>query len=164
MKQVILLIVGYFLIANLYAQDKEAEARFYYQKAEDAYINAAKISSGVNKQIDWYNSCLNYLDKSEKTLGQSNSKILYLKIKSMFGFSPLYYSYDIDTALKPFFKVTDVSKYPTEKYAEMIEIKGYFTSNEKNISFFKEYKAPDYKNSSEGNLCRAEIYLRNDLY
>jgi len=134
--------------ATLQAQDKDAEAITYYTNAEE-YFNRNTLGG--------YDSCLRELEKAEKILETSNSKILYLKIRAMNEDGKItgYYTDKMDSALTIFFKITDAKKYPIEKYSEIVTIN----------DFYKQYRKShngmtDVKNTPQIII---DNYLNGDL-
>jgi tetratricopeptide (TPR) repeat protein len=112
-------IIKYIIVVLLFsqliiAQDKNDIAKSYYLNAENFY------STGR------YNESVSELEKSIETLGNTNAKIQYLKVKSLLGnaendpfdlVSLLRARYD----LKLFFKLVDKNNFNKEKYDEIIK-------------------------------------------
>ena len=94
------------------AQDKNTQAIVYYNKAETAYNGAS------------YEDALNYLTKAETLLGASNSKILYLKVKTLDLLSKIDASRikELQRAIAQFFQNVDQVTYPKDKYIEITTI------------------------------------------
>ena len=134
-----ILVVACFYGAVSFSQDNETVAQINYTKAEEFY----------NQQtFQGYEQCIEALAKAEKALGNTNSKILYLKLKALSGSAQGYYfyNYDIDTTLSAFFKITDAKKYPLDKYAEIVNIRDTMELiKEENPEKYKTYNTPSYK-------------------
>jgi hypothetical protein len=147
MKRIFLLT--FLIVGNTlaFSQDKDAEAKVHYTNAED-YFN--------QKTPDNDEKCITELAKTETVLGNTNSKILYLKIKAMEAFSNEYFAYDIDSLFKIFFKITDSKSYPEDKYSEIIKIKSDLSEKKNYSQFLKS----DYKSSRDGKCLLGEIYFK----
>lgn len=146
MKKIILILSITFSSNCLFSQDKDAVAKMHYISAEDFF----------NKQTPAdFEACILELDKAEQALGNTNSKILYLKIKAMYEFALAnddnYYKYDIESNLQMFFKITDSKNYPAEKYNEIIKIS----------ELFKEKMNTAYQTALQKNsILGYEAYLK----
>ncbi|HEX2846815.1 MAG TPA: hypothetical protein VHN59_09720 [Chitinophagaceae bacterium] len=118
MRQLFIIII-FLLPLTFYGQDKEIEAQVHYLQAEDLYTQSTFKSR---------DSALKELLSAEVILGNTNPKILFLKIKTLHYLYPDHYPYlfGMDTCLKKFFSVVDAKNYPTEKYAEIIVCKNRF--------------------------------------
>lgn len=116
MRRIIISTLLSCAVWTISAQDKDVEAQVYYLNAERAFDTSGFVN------------CILELNKAEKALGATNSKILYLKVKALSNIYSLHYplAYMMDTCLKAFFKITDAKKYPIEKYGEIINIKNKF--------------------------------------
>jgi hypothetical protein len=112
MKKNVLLL---FLLATgfvIQAQDNNAQAIVYYNKAEAAYNNAA------------YEDVLNYLDQAETLLGASNSKLLFLKIQTLNLLSKIDDSrlIQLKQVITQFYQSIDQNTYPKDKLMEITSI------------------------------------------
>lgn len=106
------------VLNNLPAQSKDAEARYAYAEAEKAF-NEFK-----------YEESIKHCDDASSSLGETNSKILYLKLKC---FEKLVEQDCLTTLLKNdtliglsiklFFDITNSSTYPQDKYFEVVALK-----------------------------------------
>lgn len=127
-----LICLSVLMIASLTAvcQDKDTEARVYYTSAEENFNKGTYL--GAEK-------CIEELEKAENALGATNSKILYLKIKSFDKFYSRYYFFDEIMCLKKFFEITDPKSFPFDKYSEMVKINdGYLAIFVKDKDFNKK--------------------------
>lgn len=110
------LLLNIGIISN--AQDKDAIAKAHYINAEDLF------NKGSLKD---YDLCITELQKAETELGNSNSKILYLKVKALYELAVankiVSYINLLDQAIKHFFEITNSTNYPEEKYMEIVHIK-----------------------------------------
>lgn len=142
---------------STYDGDKEIEAKLRFTNAEE-YFNEGSLIGYENSLIE--------LTNAETILNKTNSKILYLKIKSLnnlYSENDFYYVYDLDTALKLFFSVTNSKEYPIEKYSEILNIKNSFISFQKLIGEqFKSINSPQYKNNSSICLQKGMSLLVSD--
>lgn len=94
------------------AQDKGILAQDAYTKAEEYFA------------LEDYNKALSQLDAAEQYLGKTNSKILYLKVnvlKAQFAKNSNHYQ-GLKSTINQFFKITDKSIYPEEKYIEIVRL------------------------------------------
>jgi hypothetical protein len=115
----LLITILFSLPLTLYGQDKEIEAQVHFLQAEELYAQSTFKSR---------DSALKELSSTEVILGNTNPKILFLKIKTLNYLYPDHYPYlfGMDTCLRKFFSLVDAKNYPTEKYAEMIVCKNRF--------------------------------------
>jgi len=95
------------------AQSKDILAKSAMLNADEAYANGQ------------YSECLGFLKDAETNLGATNSRIQYLKVKSLMAMGTNdQYNKKIwlqsDMALKVFFEVTPENGYVPEKYEEML--------------------------------------------
>lgn len=110
---------------------EEVESEYYFNKAQ-AFFDEGKF-------VDAYNT----LQDCKKVLGRTNSKILYLSIKSLDEY--FWASYDtlakrlIRESLPVFFNIIDQNKYPKEKYFEIIEIRDKYDEDALNNKIKKIY-------------------------
>jgi tetratricopeptide (TPR) repeat protein len=100
-------------LSLIQAQSPEILAKSAVMNAEEAYGNGQ------------YSDCLSYLKDAETNLGKTNSRIQYLKVKSLMAMgSADQYNKNIwsqtDAELKVFFDVTPENSYVPEKYDEML--------------------------------------------
>jgi TPR repeat protein len=146
--------------AIAHSQDKDAEAKVHYLTAEESF-NKGTLAGAEE--------CTRELRDAEISLGTTNAKILYLKIKAEYKFYPyLYNEYALIISLKTFFKITDANTFPSDKYTEIVKISldiNYVKDPEfeKKIldpDFIKENKelAPDYQFTGDGNFTHGEAY------
>jgi hypothetical protein len=100
------------LIHLSYAQDASLEAKVFYAKAEENYNNAN------------YQEALKNLSSVEDLLGATNSKVLYLKANTYNALLANDWTYNtkLSMTLKQFFEITDQSKYPQDKYMDMVTL------------------------------------------
>ncbi|HEY4061378.1 MAG TPA: tetratricopeptide repeat protein [Puia sp.] len=121
------------------AQDRESEARVYYNKAEEEFNT---------KSWAGFSHCIEELTKVESALGSTNPKILYLKIEAMGAFSPDYFLYDLDSCVSKFFSLTDAKTYPEEKYAEIIQVKHFLDDRKQQApDRYRLENTAEYKNT-----------------
>ena len=142
MIKTIALLILFFSVQLLCAQDKSALAKVIYGQAEDLF-NAGKYEQSLQK-----------LFETETLLGKSNTKILYLKVsvydKLLLG--NWRYNTDLQKAIDDFFAIVNKAEYPETKYMEMTRISlqlaeskskyesGYNTSkNSKNMENMQAY-------------------------
>lgn len=144
-------------------QDKEVEAQYHYTQAESLYDK--------DQFVEAYQS----LFECEKILGKTNSKILYLKIKSMDKIGiDLENNFRHDTTLnnalrkeiKTFFEITDVNKYPKEKYFDIIEIKKRIEllSTEQYLNIYKKERDFEEKVELVVKYCPGKNCLSNMFF
>lgn len=123
-----------------FAQTKEVESEYFFNKAQ-SYFDEGKFVDAYNTLID-----------CEKALGKTNSKILYLSIKSLD--EHFWKSYDtvakkvIVESFPHFFEITDQNKYPKEKYFEILEIRDKYAEekfNKKIKKIYTDEKLPEVK-------------------
>lgn len=150
MKKTILLCLLIFIGSITFSQDKGIKAQVYYTNAEEYFNQGTNI--GAEK-------CFDELENAEKTLGTTNSKILYLKIKALDKLFQEYYWYDLELAIRTFFKITDTKTYPTDKYAEVVNIenKRKISEGKKNKQLSK-YFTPEYKKTDSALYYKALHY------
>jgi uncharacterized protein (TIGR02145 family) len=119
------------------AQSKDILAKSAMLNADEAY-----------NKTDYY-KCLKYLKDAETNLGKTNSRIQYLKVKSLMAlgvndFNNKAIWLQADTALKVFFDVTPENGYVPEKYDEMLmavsKVAEYIAEREKSEQLFKQLK------------------------
>lgn len=114
-----------------FSQTKEIESEYYFNKAQTLF-DEGKFADAYNTLID-----------CEKVLGKKNSKILYLSIKSLDEY--FWASYDtvakraINKMFPVFFDITDQSKYPKEKYFEILGIRDKYDEDAFNKKIKKIY-------------------------
>jgi|GEM_PF-5782694 len=111
-KQALVLLALIFFSQFGLAQTREAEAKVFFSKAEEHFNNGELKATLEN------------LDAAVQTLGNTNPRILYLRIQALNALSNTSWSYvaPLDSALDAFFVITDQSKYPKEKYDEIASI------------------------------------------
>jgi len=111
----------YFLLFPItcLAQDADMQAQAYYTRAEDYYNTGTVVA---------YEDCLRELLKAEKALGNTNSKILYLKtitLDKLVAQAGIHYIADLDSSVSHFFRITDSKTFPAEKYYQAIFIRDH---------------------------------------
>lgn len=113
MKKTIALLTVLLFTVCAFAQDNSDIAIALFQKAENAY------------NIADYETALSSLKRAEQTLGSTNTKILYLKIKTLDMLAKVdgNSATDLQLTLSTFFKLADKNTYPQYKYSEMVIIK-----------------------------------------
>src|SRR5882672_2049888 len=98
MRRIFPLVVLLIAYATGYSQSNDAIAKTYYINAEEAFNKGTLFDNDV---------CIAQLNKVEQTLGATNPKILYLKIKAMWfcvnQTNDGFYVFDLDASLKLFF-------------------------------------------------------------
>ena len=117
-----ILVVCSITLTN--AQSKDILAKSAMLNADEAYANGQ------------YSECLGFLKDAETNLGATNSRIQYLKVKSLMAkgikdqYNKTIWS-QAEAELKIFFEVTTENGYVPEKYDEMImavsKVKTYFS-------------------------------------
>ena len=115
------LLVLFFSSGHLYAQDIQNSARQLYLDANDLY-NSGKYYESASKLIT-----------AESLLGNTNSKILFLKahVYQKLTQKDAAYLTLLNSSLDQFFEITDKTVYPANKYNEMLAIKlGYAPKTE----------------------------------
>jgi tetratricopeptide (TPR) repeat protein len=131
----ILFLISATVLSN--AQSKEILARSSMLAAEEEY----------NKEN--YKECLSYLEEVETALGQTNSRVQYLKVKTLMALNVFILA---EIELKQFFDITPENEPSPEKYDEMVlavsKIKRLMAESEKK-------KAEDEARAKE-ELIRAE--------
>jgi len=129
------------------AQSKDILAKSAMLNADEAY------SKGD------YSKCLKHLKDAEINLGKSNSRIQYLKVKSLMAlgtddFNNKTLWLQADTALKVFFEVTPENGYVPEKYEEMLfavsNVKTKIAEIETAEQLFKQLKFGSVTDSRDG--------------
>lgn len=95
-----------------FAQDKETEAMVIYGKAEDSYNEGN------------YQDVLTKLKRVEQILAAPNSKILYLKAKSLnkLIINKSGSQKEYENTLNSFFEIVNKETFSVEKYTEMVEL------------------------------------------
>jgi len=137
-------ILVVFSITIVNAQSKDILAKSAMLNADEAYANGQ------------YSECLGFLKDAETNLGITNSRIQYLKVKSLMAlgtndqYNKTIWS-QAETELKIFFEVTPENGYVPEKYDEMILAVGKV---KKSISYAEAYEGKDV---SELKKCDAAI-------
>jgi outer membrane protein assembly factor BamD (BamD/ComL family) len=94
------------------AQDANLEAKVFYAKAEENYNNGNYVDA------------LRNLSAVEDLLGATNSKVLYMKanVYNALMAKDWSYSTQLKGTLQQFFDITDQSKYPQDKYLDMVTL------------------------------------------
>lgn len=136
MRTVILFFTLLLPSLSSFSQDKEKEAQYYFTKAETFY-NEGSFVEAFNALVD-----------CENVLGKSNSKILYMRIKSSDGAYKArpdsIFVNNIKLDINLFFEITNADNYPATKYFEIIDLKKtYFEIDE----IKTDWKAFRIKNS-----------------
>jgi len=173
-RQIVLIMILAFNF-NLKAQDKSSEAKVIFSKAEDLFNDSE------------YEDCIEKLEECEVLLKATNTKILFLKVKSLNILAktdPVYIG-DLQSSIEAFFKmIGNKSDYPQEKYLEIVEINleskkltsihkeifersNYLLSNWKTVSiadisnFLSENPKYKYKKSLEDKLALKRWFESN---
>lgn len=113
--KIFLILLTFFISFNAYCQDNQTEANIRYASAEEYYSNGDAINA------------LNNLNKAEGLLGNTNSNILYLKIKST-----ILLQYDsrticnLNNLFDKYFAITTKQNTSEEKYNEIVKARQYF--------------------------------------
>ncbi len=141
--RVIVMAFCVVLSVGSHAQDKNTQAIVYYNKAETAFNGAS------------YEDALNYLTKAEDLLGASNTKILYLKVKTLDLLAKIDASRikELQRALAQFFQNVDQVSYPKDKYIEIttidVDLKDRLGSENEDYKKIKDFN----------NISELESYL-----
>ena len=150
MKKIILITFSYiFIIVHItIAQNRNVMAQEAYLKGEAHFFHK-----------DYENALKQMLD-AEKYLGETNSKILYLKInilKQQFKNTNINYKILADDIAK-FFSITKKQIFPSEKYLEIVTIK---TDLE---DFVKKDRLASEDLLNSGNIESISAYLSETPY
>lgn len=156
MKKISILCACIFSSVFLWAQDNNSKAVTLYVQAEENYGKQA------------YSIAVDELNQALHLLNSPNSKLLFLKIKSL---EPIYrssreYTVDLDSSLNVFFRITDKASYPEEKYFDILKVKDqldlfkqsdkkFTTGVSKQFDHAKTKQYPEIKSS-------VETYIRNN--
>jgi hypothetical protein len=127
-----------------------AKAQDHGVLAQNAYTKAEEYFS----QGD-YNRALSQLNAAEQYLGQTNSKILYLKINilnAQFSKSSTYYPI-LKSTISRFFDITNKNTYPTDKYIEIVRLQSDIED------FIKTDSTAGNRLLSNGDLSSIQSYL-----
>ncbi len=118
-----------------FGQTKDLEAQYLYTKAEENY--------SANNSL----KCLNLIKEAESKLGNTNAKILYLKLKAYdkiskdsCGLFPFNDTTEVTAQIKYFLDSLPLQSTPKEKYFEILDFKNNFEIFKKNncISIAKD--------------------------
>lgn len=163
MKRISLILLILSLHSSVFAQDKDAEAKVHYIRAEEYFNTGTYYGAEM---------CIEELENAEKSLGTTNSKILYLKIIAAHKLDlSSYYWYDKIMWLKNFFMITDSKTFPFEKYAEILKINDkFFHLFVKDVDFEKKVKdssyianspelSPNFKFSAEAQFKLGDVII-----
>lgn len=113
MKKKLLLIILCIAPIILFAQENETEAMAAYMLAEESYASGD------------YASSLKFLEKAEEKLGNTNSKLLYLKIQiqsELYKNDKLYYDRIMKT-ISHFQVGPDINNFNQDKVLEVVKMK-----------------------------------------
>jgi hypothetical protein len=143
-------------ITLLNAQSKDILAKSAMLNADEAYGNGQ------------YFECLGFLNDVVTNLGVTNSRIQYLKVKSLMAmgtndqFNKTIWS-QAETELKSFFEVTPENGYVPEKYDEMLltvgKLKKYIEEAEAVEEMEKIYSSPWNNDSKQKWMVAFQNYL-----
>lgn len=113
MKQILFIILLVSATVTVSAQTSAAEAKAAYLLAEEAFGNAD------------YKKAITYLQECKASLGQANSKILYLQIMSELELSKTDVAYldALEKSIAAFYKAPDVDSFNEEKALEVMKLK-----------------------------------------
>ncbi|MBW1655352.1 hypothetical protein [Flavobacterium quisquiliarum] len=152
MKKTILstLLLLYCVCIN--AQLSDADAKILYQQAEDAYNN-----SNYNEAIAKSKTLYQKMDKW-------TPKVLYLYLKSSFKNEPDNYKENLELSnlCSEFFKITNKTTYPPEKYKEILEIQAYFKRKTEELAYQKDRTPQDAVNFLNECFKKFPEYPYND--
>ena len=155
LKAIFSAILFFWSITLVNAQSKDILAKSAMLNADEAYANGQ------------YSECLGFLKDAETNLGATNSRIQYLKVKSVMAmgtndqYNKTIWS-QAEAELKLFFEVTPENGYVPEKYDEMIMAVGKVKNN---ITQINEKEASEIARAAEkeANEKLAEYNREMDL-
>jgi phage/plasmid-associated DNA primase len=141
MKKKLLLLIICITPFILLAQESETEAMAAYMLAEESYASGD------------YASSLKFLEESEEKLGNTNSKLLYLKIQiqsELYKNDKSYYDKIIKT-ISDFQSGLDINNFNQDKVLEVVKMK-MAMENKKEEEIRMEAKSKKDKEEREANF------------
>jgi hypothetical protein len=133
--RILFIAIAIIDFTQISAQDVQLQAVTLFNKAVQSY------------EIGHFQEAITHLREAEAVLGETNSKILYLKINSLKHLadsSHMFYK-QLNEGIDNFFLITDAKTYPQEKYMDIIGIQLDWKTKSQNE--LKEYSLLNDKSS-----------------
>lgn len=132
MKNLIITLALIFFTTNLIAQTNEIKARSEFFSAEESYNS------------NNFESCIYHLNKVESLLGATNSRVLYLKVKSYYNLQDWTNAYE---AQKQYFENDPDSN--DQKFNEIVRLISIINKNAADIFIKKAFESYDLNDNDE---------------